>query len=74
MTSESNDFPLKVNKSNQRIYFQETCKRLGQGDQIARIFAFGAIVFFGQFFFNFRRSQQFWLLLFLGKSYALILP
>jgi hypothetical protein len=59
MTSESNDFPLKVNKSNQRIYFQETCKRLGQGDQIARIFAFGAIVFFGQFFLISEEANNF---------------
>jgi hypothetical protein len=43
-----------------------------QGDQIGRIFALWAIVFFGQFFENFISSPNFWVTVFHGKSYVLI--
>jgi hypothetical protein len=44
-----------------------------QGDQIGRIFAYWAIVFFGQFFENYRRGTNSWATFFHGKSNALIL-
>jgi hypothetical protein len=33
-----------------------------QGDQIGRIFAIWALVYFGQFFLNYQSNQYFWLL------------
>jgi hypothetical protein len=44
----------------------------GQGDQIGQIFAKWAIVYFGQFFFNYEGSRHFFATLFHGKSYVLI--
>jgi hypothetical protein len=44
-----------------------------QGDQIGRIFARWAIVYFGQFFENCRSSPNFRAAIFSGKNYALIL-
>jgi hypothetical protein len=46
---------------------------LNQGDQIVRIFAHWAIVYFGQFLENYRGNTNFWSPIFYGKSYALIL-
>jgi hypothetical protein len=44
-----------------------------QGDQIGRFFAAWVIVFFGQFFVNYRLSPNFWGYFFHGKNCALIL-
>jgi hypothetical protein len=43
-----------------------------QGDQIGRIFARWAIVFFGQIFKNYRKSLNSWPAYFQGKSYVYI--
>jgi hypothetical protein len=43
-----------------------------QGDQIGRIFAYWAIVFFGQFIENYRISANSWATFFHSISYALI--
>jgi hypothetical protein len=43
-----------------------------QGDQIGQIFAYWAIVYFGQFFENDIISPNFWATLFNGKSYVVI--
>jgi hypothetical protein len=45
----------------------------GQGDQIGRIFADLAIVFFGQLIENYRRSAISWATFFHSTSYELIL-
>jgi hypothetical protein len=42
----------------------------GQGDQIGRILAHWAAVYFGQFFENYRSSPNFWSTIFHGKSDA----
>jgi hypothetical protein len=53
---------IEVNWSNQ----------VKQGDQIGRIFAPCAIVFFEQFFEKYRSSHNFWVTLPHGKIYVLI--
>jgi hypothetical protein len=45
-----------------------------QGDQIGRIFAYWAIVYFEQFIKLHRRSPDIWTAYFHEKSYVLILP
>jgi hypothetical protein len=44
-----------------------------QGDQIGQIFAQWGIVYFGQWFENYRRSAHFWATFFHGTSCVLIL-
>jgi hypothetical protein len=43
-----------------------------QGGQIWLVFADWAVLFFGQFFENYRRSPNFWSTFFHGRSYELI--
>jgi hypothetical protein len=49
------------------------CPATDQGDQIGRIFACWATVYFGQCFENYRSGAKMWTTFFHGTSYVLIL-
>jgi hypothetical protein len=58
--------PIIINQSGHLVGSE-------QGDQIGRIFAQWTIVYFGQFFDNYKSGQHFYASFFLSIDYVLIL-